>query len=166
MELISFEGFSFRSKKASELGLVGKTFEQCSLIWADAVVVGVVDTRPEYFLDPKVAVKDHGIVCEPTRLITEHDRVIFIAKNAFPKKAGKILEKPELEEIPTRARAPFDILICGWREEWSDGERIRARIASLARGLGEGSRLEFLNLVEGDAFSATMAERQLLHQPK
>ena len=30
MELISFEGFSFRSKKASELGLVGKTFEQCS----------------------------------------------------------------------------------------------------------------------------------------
>ena len=45
MELISFEGFSFRSKEASELSLVGKTFEQCSLIWADAVVVGVVDTR-------------------------------------------------------------------------------------------------------------------------
>merc|ERR550514_2038186 len=119
MELISFEGFSFRSKKASELGLVGKTFEQCSLIWTDAVVIGVIDTRPEYFLDPTVAVKDQGIVCDPSRPITAHDRVIFIAKNAFPNKVGKILEKPELEDIATRARDPFDILICGWREEWS-----------------------------------------------
>ena len=55
MELLSFENFAFRSKKAVDLGLVGKTMEECRLIWADAVVVGVIDTRIR--LDPKIGLQ-------------------------------------------------------------------------------------------------------------
>jgi hypothetical protein len=158
MELISFEGFAFRCKSAKALGLVGKTFGECSLIWAQAVVVGVVDMREP--LEPDVGAPDEGIACVPEREITEHDAMIFIAKNTFPKPAGKFSEgkELELEEVPECIPKTEDILVCGWRQDWFDALEFRSLISDLAHGLQKGSRLEFLNSVEADKFREIMKD--------
>jgi hypothetical protein len=155
MELISFESSAFRSRKAVDLGLVDHTMEECRLIWADAVVIGVVDTGSR--LDPNSGQLYEGIACAPDRVIRENDRVIFVAKNANPKAAGPFSRGAELAEVPKiRTRKLCNILVCGWREAWNDSARLRARISDLAQGLEKGSRLEFLNAVEPDYFAEVM----------
>merc|ERR1719460_933909 len=142
------------------MNLVGYTVGDCRLKFADAVICGVVDERDG--LHPGVAVADEGIACDPDRVITEHDLVIFVCKTADPVEYRELALRrprplPPIEETGY-SRTPFDILVCGWRQEWQDGRRLAARAKSLVRNLPDGSRLEFLNLLGPEEFGARMAE--------
>ena len=77
MELLTFEGVAFRSKKATDAGVVGMTMGDLRFHFNKAVVVGVADTSKR--LDPQKPEKDNGIACSHTRVITENDRIVIRA---------------------------------------------------------------------------------------
>jgi len=158
MDLMSFEGFGFRSKDASRLGLVGRNIGSCALIWTDAVICGVVDTRMR--LDENQAHPQHGLACDPDRIITECDRVIFVAESTFPR-AAKVADTEKVAPLRNTRKTVVhnheDILVCGWRHAWSnDPKRLAARIDGLAYGLGLGSCIVFLNSLSGEDFDDLM----------
>lgn len=157
MDLLSFEGFAFRSKAASRLDLVGRSIGSCASLWTDAVLCGVVDTRVE--LTEHNADPQHGLACDPDRQITEHDRVIFIAEDTFPHRARPVDGEKEARLRPLSTHQPqqFNILVCGWRNEWThNSKRLAARIDGLVQGLCPDSQIVFLNFLKDEEFADMM----------
>ena len=159
MQLLSFDGHSFRAKFVKEFGLVGKTLGSCMLLFQDAVVIGVVDTALPA-LDPAKPLANHGLVCDPSRVLTATDRLIFIGQNSSPKLQDPSLLPParSVQEVKGPERTPFDILVCGWRPQWNEGTILAKLIRGLARELPGGSLLLFLNLLSKETFHARMDE--------
>jgi len=154
MELLNFDGMCFRSKDATKLGIVGRTIESCTLLWKDAVLVGVANKhRP---LGPTSIVYDEGLACYPQRVITKDDRVIFVALNAFPAKAPP--SDPTIAPLVTpKPQDPWDILVCGWRREWTeDAKRLKARVSGMTSGVPSGSWVVFLNKLDFACFEECM----------
>jgi hypothetical protein len=133
MELLSFDGKAFRSRKAADLGVVGRTVGDLRFHFDKAIVAGVVDTRER--LDAQTPKTDHGIACDAAREITEHDRVIIISDTSSPPlwKGQRESLKPLMGDMHVKQRPPFDILFCGWRLEWDDPNRFASRVRSFTR---------------------------------
>ena len=67
-----------------------------------------------------------------------------------------LLSRADLDEVGTVEAQPFDILVCGWREEWSFGFNLVNRTRQLSERLPNGSRLQFLNRMDPLKFTALM----------
>jgi hypothetical protein len=158
MELLSFEGVAFRSKAASQLGVVGMTIDDLRWRYDKCVIAGVVDTR--YRLGAQEPLADCGIACAASRVVTEHDRILLIADTINPKlwKGNRDNLKPLKGELRGTMREPFDILVCGWRPEWYDAKRFALRVDALSRTLPDGSVLCFLNRLSSEAFAEQMTQ--------
>eukprot|EP00927_Polykrikos_kofoidii_P005443 TRINITY_DN12158_c0_g1_i2.p1 TRINITY_DN12158_c0_g1~~TRINITY_DN12158_c0_g1_i2.p1 ORF type:complete len:774 (+),score=81.57 TRINITY_DN12158_c0_g1_i2:50-2371(+) len=149
LELLHFDGCAFRARDASDLRLVGWTVQECALIWEDAVFIGVVDkstiihkAKPDF---------NQGIACDPNRVITKNDRVIFVSATSLPTpRANKHFEQTPvcLSHVSKPGKQPVDTLVCGWRDTWSDGLRLAKRILMVARCSTPGSNIVFLNMKE------------------
>ena len=150
-DLFSFEGTCFRSQNATALGLVGKALSDCALIYEDAVVIGVIHTQ----LSASDPISDEGVACDPRRVISERDRVIFVGPSAFPilssqnmlVQRNSVVRGGPLPQPTCTDREPYDVLVCGWREEWNTERGLfRRRIDAFTRNLPNGSRIELPNL--------------------
>lgn len=146
VSLLDFDGHAFRAKDAADLGLVGMAVHDCALIWEDAVFCGVV--AKDTLLDPNYPDFNQGIACNPNRVITKKDRVIFIAANAFPNRwKPSVVDGPRfLGHVSKPGRRVMNILVCGWRPQWSDGARLAGRVLTLVNQISPGSNIVFLNL--------------------
>jgi hypothetical protein len=158
LELLSFEGVAFRSKKAADLGVVGMTLGELRFRYTKAVIAGVVDTRNR--LEGQTPVADQGIACDSARRITDHDRIVLISETISPPlwTGDRANLKHLVGNLGAKKRKPFDILVCGWRPEWNIAARFAARVEALARALPDGSVLCFLNRLTYEEFSERMAE--------
>ena len=147
LELLSFEGVSFRSKAASQLGVVGMKIKDMRYRYNKAIVAGVVSTKAR--LNPQKPQKEHGMACDAEWTITEDDRIVLISDTISPKvwdgkgpaANRKILPGSDklMGEHGEQRRLPFDIMVCGWRPEWNNATRFAARVEALARSLPKGS---------------------------
>jgi hypothetical protein len=120
LDLLGFEDFAFRSKDASDLELVGLTVGQCRYMFEDAIICGVVD--PNVGLKISEPQPDQGLACDPNRVFREKDRVIFVAESSSPKRRDESLRRGgPIPLIGDESKEPYDVLVCGWRQEWHDG---------------------------------------------
>jgi len=135
-------------------------------------VVGVIDkrTEPKSRCDLPDGKPDPfaGLACHPERRITVNDRIILVGKNAFPTRApaskcasddGMQNDQVQSSQSIHNGREPFDILICGWREEWSnDMGLFRRRLDGITNSVPHDSRVMFLNRMGHDQFNEIMAK--------
>jgi len=140
----------------------GRTVASCALLWKDAVLIGVADTRRRE--DSHYPDLQHGLACDPKRVITEHDRVFMVSESVFPKLADVVSKPVLLPVVSQRNATPFDILVCGWRREWSDNVRLGHRIYGLACDVPTRSILFFLNLLTDDEFADCLSSSGQFHE--
>lgn len=95
-----------------------RTLASWSLLWKDAVLIGVADKRlRQNTHQPEV---QHGLACDPSRVVTEHDRVFMVSEEDFPKRADSVHQPMLLPLVPQHNATPYGTLVCGWRRERSD----------------------------------------------
>jgi hypothetical protein len=161
LDLLGFEEYAFRSKDATAMGLVGMTVGECRYIFEDGIICGVVDTTVGCKIDQPIY--DQGLACDPNRVFMPTDRVIMVAINSSPQKRKEVLDmsREKIKPLPKAAdREPYDVLVCGWRDEWQEGKRLAARAIGLCRDLPLGSTLCFLNRLSKEDFVKKMADLQ------
>eukprot|EP00746_Dinoflagellata_sp_MGD_P023724 gnl/MRDRNA2_/MRDRNA2_155666_c0_seq1.p1 gnl/MRDRNA2_/MRDRNA2_155666_c0~~gnl/MRDRNA2_/MRDRNA2_155666_c0_seq1.p1 ORF type:complete len:781 (-),score=104.61 gnl/MRDRNA2_/MRDRNA2_155666_c0_seq1:72-2414(-) len=151
IEMLSFEGTSFRARMASEIGLVGKKVGDCANFFQDAVVVGVLNTRKT--LSPTMADPNEGMAGSKDRLITADDRILFVAGTTSPTPALPLEVQPLAQSVVFPSKMPFGIMVCGWRKVWHDGSRLVGRIRGMVHKLAPGSKIFFLNMIGSETFT-------------
>jgi len=111
LDLLGFEGAAFRCRAAKEFPaehkLIGKTVQEVSTMWENAIFAGVDSL---------------GLAPPGDYVIREHDRVIFVSDMSLP----TLAEMPpvprdslELNVAKPAALAARTVLICGWRDTWN-----------------------------------------------
>jgi len=177
LSLLNFEDEAIRCRAAQDLcagdhgmqgTLTGMTVGQAILStnWQQSVMVGVTPADPTMF-DPQY----HGIIADPEYVLKPTDLVIFVSKTSMPKPSltpspFSCLPAPDKEAgsaakqyTPCVNTDPIKVLLCGWRERWSQNpKRVRQRIKDLGLACApQRTEITFLNMFDSAGFEEQMA---------
>jgi len=191
LELMSFGDHALRLRKVVEFpdkgkSIIGVAFSDLWCHFEDAIVVGVVPSRP---MTAAQVEDDNGMapLNSSSRTIRWDDRLAFISESSCPKARrtlghplgslghrvsgrtppGLHPEPPPFALDPEGDTAlahsdnhspPLKLLVCGFKEEWKDTERFSLHINDAVSSLPEGSSILFLNMMECSEFEALMQE--------
>jgi len=165
MELMCFEGASFKFRTASELHLEGCTVGAASLKWENAVFVGVQRDSEGDDGSGKIC---SGLLPDADMKIHEKDTVVFFCQFSMPTPRDESAEKRERSSIaapsaPSRPGANLNgttatdratvlrVLICGWRPGWNKPEELLHVLHEIIHGITARLFIQFVcNITEED----------------